>query len=88
MTRTQVHPQGSLQYFIKMSLLGIERHFEVLPGEVFKVGSGFPFPYAGDDGNVCFPKVEQKNGEIIMALGSYVAIKMFQRIYNDRGSCS
>lgn len=59
-----------------MSLLCIERHFEVLLGEAFKVGSGFLFPYACEDGKVCFPEGTQKNGEITMALGSYVAIKM------------
>lgn len=59
-----------------MSLLCIERHFEVLPGEAFTVDSGFPLPDACDAGNICFPKVEQKNGEITMALGPYVAVKM------------
>lgn len=41
----------------------MEGSFEVLPGEAFKVDSGFPFPDACDDGNLCLPNVkQQKNG--------------------------
>lgn len=76
MTRTQVHPQGSLQCFITCLFFASKDILRFSQGEAFTVDSGFPFPDACDAGNICFPKVEQKNGEITMVLGPYVAVKM------------